>query len=106
VAATPARRPICFAMGVAAPTRHQRWAPVVLLALVVGLQAADIGTVGALVVPLAESLQINHFQVGLLVTVSTGVGAIATLFAGPLADRTNRVRCCGWRCSRARWRWP
>jgi predicted MFS family arabinose efflux permease len=79
-------------MGVAARTRHQRWAPVVLLALVVGLQAADIGTVGALVVPLAESLQINHFQVGLLVTVSTGVGAIATLFAGPLADRTNRVR--------------
>jgi predicted MFS family arabinose efflux permease len=65
---------------------------VVLLALVVGLQAADIGTVGALVVPLAESLRINHFQVGLLVTVSTGVGAIATLFAGPLADRTNRVR--------------
>lgn len=63
-----------------------------MLALVVGLQAADIGTVGALVVPLTRSLQINNFQVGLLVTVSTGVGAIATLAAGPFADRTNRIR--------------
>ncbi len=58
----------------------------------VGLQAADIGTVGALVVPLTRDLQINNLQVGLLVTVSTGVGALATLLAGPLADRTNRVR--------------
>jgi MFS family permease len=64
----------------------------VLLASVVGLQAADVGTVGALVVPLTESLHINNLQVGLLVTVSTGVGAVATLAAGPFADRTNRVR--------------
>jgi predicted MFS family arabinose efflux permease len=64
----------------------------VLLALVVGLQAADIGTVGALAVPLTRSLDINNLQVGLLVTVSTGVGALATLGAGPFADRTNRVR--------------
>lgn len=63
-----------------------------LLALVVGLQSADAGTVGALVVPLTQSLHINNIQVGLLVTVSTGVGALATLLAGPLADRTVRVR--------------
>lgn len=63
-----------------------------LLALVVGLQSADAGTVGALVVPLTQSLHINNIQVGLLVTVSTGVGAVATLLAGPLADRTVRVR--------------
>lgn len=63
-----------------------------LLALVVGLQSADAGTVGALVVPLGQSLHINNIQVGLLVTVSTGVGAVATLLAGPLADRTVRVR--------------
>jgi MFS family permease len=69
-----------------------RLKPIVLLALVVGLQAADIGTVGALAVPLTNSLDINNLQVGLLVTVSTGVGALATLVAGPLADRTNRVR--------------
>lgn len=70
----------------------QRLKPLVLLALVVGLQAADAGTVGALVVPLKESLHIDNTQVGLLVTVSTGVGALATLVAGPLADRTVRVR--------------
>jgi predicted MFS family arabinose efflux permease len=64
----------------------------VLLALVVGLQSADAGTVGALVVPLKQSLHINNIQVGLLVTVSTCVGALATLLAGPLADRTVRVR--------------
>lgn len=63
-----------------------------LLALAVGLQSADAGTVGALVVPLRQSLHINNIQVGLLVTVSTGVGALATLLAGPLADRTVRVR--------------
>ena len=63
-----------------------------MLALVVGLQAADASTVGALVVPLKESLRIDNTQVGLLVTVSTGVGALATLVAGPLADRTVRVR--------------
>ncbi len=66
--------------------------PIVLLALVVGLQSADGGTVGALVVSLKQSLHINDIQVGLLVTVSTGVGALATLLAGPLADRTARVR--------------
>jgi MFS family permease len=66
--------------------------PIVLLALVVGLQSADGGTVGALVVPLKQSLHINDIQVGLLVTVSTGVGALATLLAGALADRTVRVR--------------
>jgi predicted MFS family arabinose efflux permease len=66
--------------------------PIVLLALVVGLQSADAGTIGALVVPLKQSLHIDNTQVGLLVTVSTGVGALATLMAGALADRTNRVR--------------
>jgi predicted MFS family arabinose efflux permease len=70
----------------------QRWKPIVLLAVAVGLQSADAGTVGALVVPLTRSLHINNIQVGLLVTVSTGVGALATLVAGPLADRTVRVR--------------
>lgn len=63
-----------------------------LLALAVGLHSADAGTVGTLVVPLRHSLHIDNTQVGLLVTVSTGVGALATLLAGPLADRSVRVR--------------
>jgi len=70
----------------------ERLKPIVLLALVVGLQAADNGTVGALAVPLKHSLHISNTQVGLLVTMSTGVGALATLVAGRLADRTIRVR--------------
>jgi predicted MFS family arabinose efflux permease len=73
-------------------TSPGRLQPIVLLALVVGLQSADAGTVGALVVPLKKSLHINDFQVGLLVTVSSGVGALATLLAGALADRAVRVR--------------
>jgi predicted MFS family arabinose efflux permease len=48
--------------------------------------------VGALVVSLKQALHINDIQVGLLVTVSTGVGALATLLAGVLADRTVRIR--------------
>jgi predicted MFS family arabinose efflux permease len=64
----------------------------VLLGLVVGLQSADGGTVGALVVSLKQALHINDIQVGLLVTVSSGVGALATLLAGVLADRTVRIR--------------
>jgi predicted MFS family arabinose efflux permease len=77
---------------VACAADRVRLKPIVLLALVVGLQSADAGTVGALVVPLGRSLHINNIQVGLLVTVSTCVGAVTTLLAGPLADRTVRVR--------------
>jgi MFS family permease len=70
----------------------ERLKPIVLLAFVVGLQSADNGTVGALVVPLTRSLHIDNTQVGLLVTVSTGIGALAALLAGPFADHTIRVR--------------
>jgi sugar phosphate permease len=60
-------------------TDSARWKPILLLALAVGLQSADGGTVGALVISLKESLRINDIQVGLLVTVSTGVGALTVL---------------------------
>ena len=73
-------------------TEPARLKPILLLALVVGLQSADRGTVGALVVSLKKSLHINDIQVGLLVSVSTGVGALTTLMAGALADRTVPVR--------------
>jgi MFS family permease len=70
----------------------ERLKPIVLLASVVGMQSADNGTVGALAVPLKHSLHIDNTQVGLLVTVSMGIGALATLLAGALADQTIRVR--------------
>lgn len=65
---------------------------IMLLALTVGLEAASNGTVGALVVPLKNALHINNIQVGLLASVSTPIGVLASLIGGSLADRVNRSR--------------
>jgi predicted MFS family arabinose efflux permease len=65
---------------------------VVLLASVLGLSAADQATVGAVATQLERALGVGNFQIGLLVTVSTGVGAVAALPAGVLADRVKRTR--------------
>ncbi|HET7588004.1 MAG TPA: MFS transporter, partial [Gammaproteobacteria bacterium] len=65
---------------------------IVLLACVLGLDAADKATVGAIAVKLEEALNIGNVQIGLLVTVSTAIGAFATLPLGILADRVRRVR--------------
>lgn len=65
---------------------------VVLLACVLGLESADTATIGALAGPLERALHIGNTQIGLLATVSTGIGAIATLPVGALTDRVNRTR--------------
>jgi predicted MFS family arabinose efflux permease len=65
---------------------------IVLLALVLALQSADNATVGSVAVPLERSLRIGNVQLGLLVTVSALVGALATLPAGVLVDRLPRIR--------------
>ena len=62
-----------------------------LLACVLALESADAATIGATAVQLERSLNIGNAQVGLLVSVSTGVGAVATLPAGALTDRVNRT---------------
>lgn len=83
--------------------RVQRWLTVkvggaarlrviVLLAAVLALQSADNATVGSVAVPLESSLGVGNVQLGLLVTVSSLVGALATLPAGVLIDRLPRVR--------------
>jgi len=64
---------------------------VVLLAAVLGLQGADTGTVGSMAVPLSRAFGIGNFRVGLIVTVTTIIGALATLPAGVLVDRVARV---------------
>ena len=64
----------------------------VLLACVLALSTADTATVGAIAGPLERGLNIGNTQVGLLVTASTAVAAIATLPLGALADRVDRVR--------------
>lgn len=65
---------------------------VVLLACVLGLDSADKATVGAVAGPLESALHIGNTDIGLLVTVSTAVGALATLPVGVFADRVHRVR--------------
>jgi predicted MFS family arabinose efflux permease len=65
---------------------------IVLLAATLALASADTATVGATAVHLESALHIDNIGVGLLVTASTGVGAVATLGAGVLSDRINRTR--------------
>jgi MFS family permease len=65
---------------------------VLVLAAVLGINSADSGAVGAVAVGLEQSLHISNTELGLLVTVSSIVGAAATLPVGHLVDRVNRVR--------------
>ena len=63
-----------------------------ILACVLALESADAATIGATAPQLEQSLGIGNTEIGLLVSVSTGVGALATLPAGALTDRVNRTR--------------
>jgi predicted MFS family arabinose efflux permease len=65
---------------------------IVLLACVLALDSADKATVGAVAAQLERDMGIDNTQIGLLVTVSTAVAALATLPVGLLTDRINRVR--------------
>lgn len=65
---------------------------VLLLASVLALDSADKGAIGALAVELERSLHIGNARLGLLVTVSSLVGAVATVPVGVLTDRTRRTR--------------
>ncbi len=65
---------------------------VLLLAAVLALDAADKGAVGAVAFQLEQSLHIGNTQVGLAVTVTSLVGAVATLPVGAVVDRAHRVR--------------
>lgn len=64
----------------------------VLLASVLGLDAADKATVGAVADQLKHALHAGNMEIGLLVTASTAIGAVATLPMGILVDRVHRVR--------------
>ena len=50
-----------------------------MLACVLGLQSADTGAIGSLAAPLEKAFHIGNTELGLLVTVSTLIGAAATL---------------------------
>jgi len=65
---------------------------VTVLALVFALSSADLGAIGAMAMQLKQGLGIGETQIGLLLTASSLVGAVATLPFGWLVDRTNRTR--------------
>lgn len=75
------------ALGGAARTRV-----IVTLACVLALDSADKATVGTSATQLQHALGIGKAQIGLLLAVSSLVGAIATVPAGMLVDRINRTR--------------
>ena len=74
----------------AARENHLR--EVAVLAAVLALSTTDSATLGAVAVPLARDLDVTNVQIALLVTVSSLVAAAATLPAGALVDRVDRVR--------------
>ncbi len=68
---------------------------VLLFAAVLALDSADRATVGSSAVPLRDALHISDTQIGLLVTVSSLVGAAGTLVFGIFVDRFDRSRLLG-----------
>ncbi len=65
---------------------------IVLLACVLGLQSADVGTIAAIADKLEHVFRIGNPGLGLLVTVSALMGAAGTVPMGAVADRFPRVR--------------
>jgi len=70
------------------PTRTR---VVVVLAGVLALSSADAATVGASAIQLRQHLHIDNTDIGLLVAVSSLVGAVAAVPFGVLADRVRRT---------------
>ncbi len=65
---------------------------VALLAAVMALESADNGTVGAVAAQLERTFHIGNTELGLLLTVSSLIGAAGSLPMGVLADRARRSR--------------
>jgi predicted MFS family arabinose efflux permease len=65
---------------------------ILLFAGVFAMGSADLGMLGALARELEGAFRISHTQLGLLATMSSGVGALATIPMGALADQVTRVR--------------
>jgi MFS family permease len=74
---------------------RERTRVILLLASVVALASPDSATVGASAIQLRHDLHIGNTDVGLLVTVTSLVAAVASLPFGVLADRVRRTRLLG-----------
>jgi MFS family permease len=68
---------------------------ILLLASVLALSSADASTVGASATQLRDAFDIGNTEIGLLVTVTSLVGAVATLPFGVVADRGPRTWILG-----------
>jgi MFS family permease len=73
----------------------ERTRVIVLLGAVLALSSADTSTVGASATSLRSALHISNTDVGLLVTVTSLVAAVASLPFGVLADRVRRTWTLG-----------
>ncbi|HEU5007107.1 MAG TPA: MFS transporter [Jatrophihabitantaceae bacterium] len=69
---------------------------VVVFAAVLALDSADKATIGVNATKLQQGLGIDRSQIGLLLAVSSLVGAAATIPAGMLVDRICRTRLLAW----------
>jgi MFS family permease len=65
---------------------------VLTLAAVLGLSGADTGTISSTTGNLERAFGVGNTQIGLLLTVVGLTGAVFTIPAGVLADRTRRTR--------------
>src|SRR3954466_6989864 len=74
---------------------HERTRVVLLLASVLALSSADASTVGASAAALRSGLHLTTTDVGLLVSVTSLVGAVASIPFGILADRVRRTWALG-----------
>ncbi|HET7572435.1 MAG TPA: MFS transporter [Gaiellaceae bacterium] len=74
---------------------RERTRVIVILACVLALSGADTATVGASATELRAGLHITNTDIGLLVSVTALVGAVATLPFGVLADRVRRTTTLG-----------
>jgi MFS family permease len=86
-----ARRQLIAASGGPARTRI-----VIVLGSVMALSSADTATVGAAAVQLRHALSIDNTDIGLLVAVTAGVGAVFSVPFGALADRARRTWILGF----------
>jgi predicted MFS family arabinose efflux permease len=73
----------------------ERTRVIIVLAAILGLSGADAATVGASASELRHGLHISNTDIGLLVAVSSLVGAFASLPFGVLADRVTRTKVLG-----------
>jgi predicted MFS family arabinose efflux permease len=72
--------------------RTPRRRGVVLLAALLALNSADQATVGASATALRRGLSLSNSDIGMLLTVTGVVAAVATVPAGVLVDRVSRTR--------------